>query len=129
MNNTKIIEWLLRVGVSSTFIVHSIYALGGNSEWLTWIMNFTGMDVVLAGQALFAVGILDAVVGIIVFFKPIRVVLLWAVLWTSWTAIMRILPFIGEPVLETLEELIVPTSVLALLLLRGWPKKFSSWFK
>ncbi|GMQ95499.1 MAG: hypothetical protein BMS9Abin13_616 [Patescibacteria group bacterium] len=128
MSNGKIIEWVLRVGLAGTFIGHGRVSLVGNDEWVRWIMGATGWDVSLAAKALIAVGVLDVLVGAIILIKPWRIVVLWAVLWTSWTAFMHVLPFIGEP-WELVEELLAPASALALLLLLGWPKSFKEWFK
>lgn len=132
MAHTKIIEWALRVGLFGTFIGHGVFALQGKESWITWIATFTGWDVALAAQALFLIGILDIAVGLIILIMPIRIVLLWAVLWTSWTAIMRILPFIGDPIWEFLEKLVNPAAAIALLYVRGVPKELSrlrEWFR
>lgn len=129
MSNILKIEWLLRIGLAGTFIGHGAFALGGKESWIGWIMDATGWDMSLAAQALFLIGILDIVVGLILLVKPVRVVILWAVVWTSWTTIMRILPFIGDPIWEFLEKMITPAAALALLFVRGIPTNFKEWFK
>ncbi len=129
MNNSKIIEWVLRVAVFGTFFGHGVFALQGKEKWIQWIMDFGGWDIVLATQLLFAVGLLDVVVALIVLFRPIRAVLLWAIIWASWTAFMRVLPFIGDPVWDFVERWANIGAPLALLLLLGWPKNWREWFK
>jgi hypothetical protein len=129
MNNIKIVEWLLRVGVGGTFIGHGAFALLGKEKFLKWIMEFTGADLALGAKLLLTVGIVDVLVGLIILIKPIRGILLWAIIWTSWTSIMRMLPFIGDPIWELFEKIIAPTSALALLLLLGWPKNLKDWFR
>ena len=129
MNNAKIIEWLLRVGLFGLFIGHGIPALEGNQQWVGWIMAFGGWDTGLATQLLFAVGILDVVVAFILLLRPVRAVLFWAIVWTTWTAVMRVLPFIGEDVWEFVERWINIAAPLALMLMLGWPKNWKEWLR
>ncbi len=129
MNHLKAVKWLLRVGLAGVFVGHGAFSLLGEEEFLKMIMDFTGADVVLGGKLLLTIGILDVLVGLAILLKPIRAVLLWAVIWTSWTAIMHILPFVGDPIWELFEKIITPTAALALLLLYGWPKNIKDWFK
>ncbi len=132
MMHTRIVEWALRIGLFGTFVGHGVFALQEKVSWITWIADFTGWDAALATQALFIIGIVDIAVGFILLIKPIRVVILWAILWTSWTAVMRILPFIGDPIWEFMEKLINPAAAIALLYLRGLPSeqnRFKEWFK
>lgn len=129
MKNILKIEWLLRVALAGTFIGHGAFALGGKEKWLTWIMDFTGWDLALAAQALLLIGILDIIVGLIILVKPIRIVIIWAIIWTGWTAIMRIMPFIGDPIWELMEKIINPFAAIALLYVRGVPRNLKEWFK
>ncbi len=129
MGNTKMIEWVLRIGVFGTFFGHGIFALQGKEKWIGWIMDFTGANIGLATQLLLAVGALDVTIALIVLFRPIRAVLLWAILWTTWTAFMRVLPFIGDPIWDFVERWANVAAPLALLLLLGWPKTWREWFK
>ncbi len=128
MTNILKTEWFLRVGLFALFIAHGVSALGGNEEWLEWIMSATSWGAVLAGKALFLVGILDITVGLLLLVKPLRIVVLWAGLWTSWTAVMVILPFIGESVWEFVEKLINPAAAFALLYVKGIPDTWKGWF-
>jgi len=92
-------------------------------------MNFGGWEKELATQLLFLVGLLDVFVAFAVLIKPIRIILLWAVLWTTWTAFMRVLPFIGDPIWDFVERWANIGAPLALLLLIGWPKNWKEWLK
>lgn len=128
----NIVEWVLRIGLFGTFIGHGAFALQGKTAWITWISAFTGWDAALATQALLVIGAVDIIVGFIILIKPLRIVLMWAIIWTAWTAVMRILPFIGDPIWEFLEKLINPASAIALLYLRGLPEDISrlrEWLK
>ena len=127
MVNLSKAEWVLRVGLFFLFITHGVSSLGGNEEWIEWIMNATSWDAVLAGKALFLLGVLDIVTGVLLLVKPLRIVVLWAGLWTSWTAIMVVLPFIGESVGEVTEKLINPAAAFALLYIRGVPNTLKGW--
>ena len=127
MNNYKKIEWILRIAVFGTFFGHGMFALLGKEKWIQWIMDFGGWDISLATQLLLAVGLLDVTVALIVLLKPIRIVLLWAVIWTSWTAFMHVLPFIGDPIWDTVERFANIGAPLALLFLLGIPKNWKEW--
>lgn len=130
--NLNFIEWTLRIGLFATFVGHGAFALQGKESWITWIVTFTGFDISFATQVLLLIGALDIVVGLVILVKPIRIVLLWVILWTSWTAIMRVLPFIGDPIWELLEKLINPAAAISLLLIRGLPieiKRVKEWFR
>jgi len=129
MNSSKKIEWLLRIGLAGSFIGHGAFALQGKETWLKWIMDFTGFDPILAGKVLLMIGIVDVIVGILLILLPLRIIILWVIIWTGWTAIMRILPFIGDPIWELLEKIIGPMSAIALLLVRGFPRTMKEWFK
>jgi hypothetical protein len=48
------------------------------------------------------IGLLDIIVAFTVIIKPLRIVLIWAVLWAFLTALMR--PLTGGSVLDFLER-------------------------
>ncbi len=133
MNNSKIIEWVLRISVFGAFLGHGMFALDGKEKWVQWTMNFGeyvgGWDKVTATELLFAVGVMDVLIALIVLVKPIRGVLLWAVIWGFWTAFMRWLPFVGDPIWDFVERWPNWGAPLALLFLLGWPKSWREWFK
>lgn len=133
MSNIKAAKWLLRIGIASVFILHGLISMYGiEEEWVEWIMAFTGWSEDLSSKALFAVGSLDLFVGLVVLTKPVRIVLLWAAIWTFWTAFMTMLSFTGgsfseyEEFIEKTPNWIMP---LALLFLLGWPKRLRGWLK
>lgn len=95
--------------------------LEGKKQWVGWISQLTGFDSATATQLLFLVGLLDLFVALIVLIKPIRLVLLWAVFWGFWTAILR--PIVGEPIWDFIERFANIGAPLALLLIVGLPKK------
>jgi len=127
MNNTKIVEWVLRVAVAGEFIGHGVFALQGKKDWVGWFANFGVTDAGLAAQLLFAVGFMDILFAILILIKPVRVVLLWMVLWGFWTALIR--PLVGMPIWDFVERWANWGAPLALLFTVGWPKSFREWFK
>ena len=40
MNNSKIIEWVLRIAVAGEFIGHGVFALQGKKDWVGWFAKF-----------------------------------------------------------------------------------------
>ncbi len=127
MKNQKLIEWVLRVAVAGEFIGHGALALGGKQQWIDWLMQFGWSNAETAGQALFLIGLLDVLLGILVLVRPVRVALLWMVLWGFWTALLR--PIVGEPIWDFIERFANWGAPLALLLLLGWPKSFRDWWR
>ena len=102
MNNNKIIQWILRIAVAGEFFGHGIFALQGKEQWIKWVSQLTSVDLVTAAKMMFIVGIMDLLVAVIVLFRPIKPVLLWAAFWGFWTALVR--PLVGEPIWDFIER-------------------------
>lgn len=102
MNNQKIIQWILRIAVAGEFLGHGVLALQGKKDWIGWISEITGVQNELAVKLLFIFGIMDLLVALIVLFKPIKPVLLWAAFWGFWTALVR--PIVGQPIWDFIER-------------------------
>ncbi len=115
MQNTKLMEWVLRIAVAGEFLGHGVFAMQGKKQWVGWMEQLTGADAPLAAQLIFAVGVLDLLVALLVLVKPMKAVLLWAVFWGFWTAILR--PIVGEPVWDFVERWANWGAPLALYLL------------
>lgn len=127
MNNSKVISWVLRIAVAGEFIGHGVFALQGKKAWIGWFSEFGISDVNVATQLLFLVGLVDIVIALVVLVRPIRAVLLWAVIWGFWTALLR--PLVGEPIWDFVERFANWGAPLALLLLYGWPKNLREWLR
>ncbi len=125
--NTRLIQWILRIAVAGEFFGHAMFALQGKAQWLGWISQLTGASPETAATLLLVVAVADIIVALIVLFKPIRAVLLWAALWGFWTALLR--PLVGEPVWDFVERWANWGAPLALLLMRGWPHSMREWFR
>ena len=125
MQNTKAIEWVLRIGVAGEFVGHGMFALLGKAQWVGWISQVTGLGSTNAAQLLFLIGASDLLVALVILFKPIRLALLWAVFWGGFTALIR--PLVGESFWDFIERFANWAAPLALLLLCGWPKSNKEW--
>lgn len=126
MENSKKIEWVLRVAVAGEFIGHGIFALQGKRAWIEWFSIFGISDHQTATTLLWLVGLLDVALAILVLIKPVRLALLWMAFWGFWTALMR--PIAGDSFFEFVERWANWGAPLALLLLIGWPKNWKEWF-
>lgn len=125
--NTKAVEWILRIAVVGEFVGHGVFALQGKKQWVGWIAHLLQTNNELATQLLFLIGLLDLLVALIILFKPVRAVLLWATFWGFWTALLR--PIVGEPIWDFIERWANWGGPLALLFLRGWPTTARDWWK
>ena len=102
MNNTQKAVWALRIGVAGEFLGHGGFALQGKQDWINWFSNFGVSNPSTASTLLVLVGILDLLVALVVLFKPLKPVLLWAVFWGFWTALVR--PIVGQPIWDFVER-------------------------
>jgi len=127
MNNSKLIEWVLRIAVAGEFIGHGAFALQGKKDWVGWFAKFGIADTGTAAQLLFLIGAMDMALALLILIKPVRIALLWMVFWGFWTALLR--PIVGMPVWDFVERWTNWGAPLALLLLIGWPKNWKEWLK
>lgn len=146
MENTNVnkIQWILRIAVAGEFFGHGIFALGffpsqiipgektiyfigQKGQWVGWIKNLLGTSPETAAFLLTLIGISDLFVALFVLVKPIRLILLWAIIWGFWTALLR--PVVGEPVWDFVERWANWGAPLALLMAMGWPKSVSDLWR
>lgn len=126
MENSKKIEWILRIAVAGEFVGHGVFALQSKKAWIDWINQLTGAEISTAATLLTFIGLLDLLVALIVLVRPIRAVVLWAAFWGFWTALVR--PLVGEPIWDFVERWANWGAPLTLLFLIGWPKNWKEWF-
>lgn len=126
MENSKIINLVLRIAIAGEFIGHGMLAIGGKADWISWIQKFGVADPFLAKQLLLAVGIIDVIAAIVIFIRPFPAIVLGAALWAFWTALVR--PLVGIGWLDFVERSANWGAPLALLLSMGWPKSLREWF-
>ena len=115
MSNTQKAIWALRIGVAGEFLGHGVLALQGKADWIGWFAKFGISDAGTAATLLTLVGILDITVALVVLFKPVKPVLLWAIFWGFWTALVR--PIVGAPIWDFVERFANWGAPLALLFL------------
>lgn len=127
MNNSKLMQWVLRIAVAGEFIGHGAFALQGKAQWVGWIQKFGVADAALATKLLFLVGVCDLVLALIVLVRPVNILTLWMAVWGFWTALVR--PLVGESFWDFVERSANWGAPLALLLIQGWPKNPKEWFK
>lgn len=126
MRDASRIAWILRIGVSGEFLGHGILAVQGKATWIGWIEQILGIGTESATQLLTLIGIIDIIVAVVVLFFPIPIIILWAVVWAFWTALIR--PLIGESFWDFIERFANWAAPLALIMLNGWPKG-KGWIK
>ncbi|MDP3917214.1 MAG: hypothetical protein Q8Q42_02905 [Nanoarchaeota archaeon] len=119
-------EWILRLGIFGTFLGHGIFALQIKQGWIPYFTS-VGISENTARTLLPLIGSMDILVAILAILAPIRIILVWAVIWGFWTAILR--PIAGEPIWDFVERTANWAAPLALLAIQGFPKKAKDWFK
>jgi len=97
----KTLEWILRIGVFLTFVGHGIFAINGKPNWIPYL-EVIGIQFEIAQKLIVYIGYLDLIVASFILFKPYRPVIIWAVIWTFSTALIR--PISGEPVWDFVER-------------------------
>jgi hypothetical protein len=125
VENSKKIEWVLRLAIVGEFVGHGVFALQGKKDWIAWIHQLTGAEIGTAATLLTLIGLVDLFIALIVLVRPIRVVVLWAVFWGFWTALVR--PLVGLPIWDFVERWANWGAPLALFLLLGWPKNLRQY--
>ena len=113
--DNKLTKWVLRVAVAGEFVGHGVFALQGKADWIKWFANFGVQDAGLAANLLLLIGLADLTVAFVVLLRPIRLVLLWAIFWGFWTALIR--PIVGMPIWDFIERWANWGAPLALYLL------------
>lgn len=125
MKKTPPLEWILRIGVFGTFLGHGVFALQVKQSWIPLITAF-GFSEMAAASLLPLIGMMDIVVAVLVLFMPFRIILMWATFWAFATALSRSLA--GDPIWDFVERTANWAAPLALLMLRGFPRKIKDLF-
>ena len=125
-NQDKLIEWVLRIALFGEFLGHCIFALQANQRFVEILTAMTGLQGEAAVQIVRIIGGIDIIVAVLALVFPFRLMLLWAAFLGFATALAR--PIAGDPIWDFIgrwENWGVP---LALLFLRGIPKKAKEWW-
>ena len=121
-------QWILRIAVLGEFLGHGVLALTGKPSFITLIENFTGFDAAFCGDILLTIGVIDIIVALIVLFRPVRLVLVYATFWGFVTALARPL-YGGVGWLAFVERAANWGAPLGLLLLRGRALTARDWLR
>ena len=132
IENKKKIEWILRIALFGEFLWHGIFALQLKEKFVEMLIDsfsFIGISIGLetAGKFMLLVGGLDIFVAILALAFPFRLLFIWASIWGFLTALAR--PISGDPIWDFVERWANVGVPLALLYLRGLPRKFKELFR
>lgn len=122
----KRIEWTLRIAMAGEYLGHGVFAWQLKARFIEMLTAMTGIAGETATTLMRLIGATDIVIAAIVILKPIRIVLVYATLWAFLTALAR--PIAGDPIWDFVERFANVGVPLALLFLRGLPKKKEDWF-
>ncbi|CAG5081584.1 hypothetical protein [Parvicella tangerina] len=119
------VEYVLRIAVFGVFLGHGVFAYTVKEHWISYL-EAVGFSYESAIDIMPFIGLLDFAVAAIVLIYPIRLVVLWAMIWALATATVR--PISGEPIWDFVERAANWGAPLALLIVLGFPKRFAKWF-
>jgi len=126
-DNSKKIEWILRIALFGEFLGHGVFALQLKQSFIDMIVNVLGISIESASNILLLIGTMDVAVAMLALIYPFRLILIWASLWGFITALAR--PLSGDPIWDFVERWSNFGVPLALLYLRGLPKNIKELFK
>jgi hypothetical protein len=119
IQQSKKLEWTLRIALCGEFLGHGWYAFQATPGFQALLAGSTGLSIESAATLLPVIGIIDFAIAALAWIKPIRIVLLYAAIWGFLTALSR--PVSGAAdifaFIERLPNYGVP---LALLWFRGY---------
>lgn len=124
--NTKKVEWILRIALFGEFLGHGIFALQLKPRFIEMLTAFTGATGVLANNLLLTIGVVDITLAILALVYPFRLMLIWATIWGFLTALAR--PIAGDPIWDFIERWANWGIPLALLYIKGIPRKLRELF-
>jgi len=119
------IFFLLRLGVMGCFVGHGAWGVITKAGWLPFFQVFF-ISEKTAYSLMPLIGAMDIIVGLLIFFRPTRALIVWAVFWTVFTAFLR--PSAGMGMSEFFERAGNFGIPAALLLLFRLPKTRREWF-
>lgn len=112
-------EYILRVGVFGTFLGHGIFALQHKMAWLAFLTHW-GITPERGLQLMTVIGIIDVIIALATLIKPMKPLLIYAVIWAFMTALMR--PVAGGYFLDFVERfsnVAAPLALYVILLQKG----------
>jgi hypothetical protein len=123
--NIDCIIWFLRVAICLTFLGHGVFAMHTHAAWVPYITGF-GFSEQFAVFIMPYIGYFDVVIALSIIIRPMRIVLIWCVIWAFLTALAR--PISGAPIWDFVERASNWTVPLVLLFIYGWPSSWKALF-
>ncbi|MBI2043688.1 hypothetical protein HYT25_04840 [Candidatus Pacearchaeota archaeon] len=132
VKDSKKIEWILRIALFGEFLGHGIFALQLKARFIEMLVAFFGfVGITLATSSanniMSLIGAADVLTAILALVFPFRLLLVWASVWAFLTALAR--PIAGDPIWDFVERWANIGVPLALLYIRGLPRKTRDWFR
>ncbi len=88
------IIWILRIAVACCFIGHGMWGIVSKPGWLPFFTVFS-IPPDIAVRLMPLIGSIDIMVGIAILFLSHRLLLIWTIFWTVFTALLRPLASMG----------------------------------
>src|SRR6266511_4080494 len=120
-----LLYWMLRVACAAEFVGHGAFGIMTKAAWVPYF-GVVGIPPEAAWVLMQVVGTIDVTIGLLVgIVRPMRVVLLYMVVWGFLTATVRLLA--GEPIWEFVER--IPNWAIPLVFLgvRGRGRSRHDW--
>ena len=95
------ITWLLRFAISGCFIGHGMWGLVQKPAWIPFFNTF-GITDEVAQTLMPLIGSVDIFIGLTILFSVNKFLILWAIVWTLFTAFLR--PLAGMSIGEFFER-------------------------
>ncbi len=123
--DARLLYWMLRVACAAEFVGHGAFGIMTKAAWVPYF-GVLGIPPEVAWMLMPLVGTVDVTIGLLVgIVRPIRVVLLYMVVWGFLTATIR--PLAGEPIWEFIERIPNWAIPLAFLCVRGPGRSRHDW--
>jgi hypothetical protein len=126
LRKEQIIHHILRIACAMCFIGHGAFGIIGKASWCNYFAVF-GIGQITAYKLMPVLGSIDVLMGLIMLVYPVRVIVIWLMIWGLITAALR--PISGEPFPELIERTGNFGAPLVLLILCGSGTSLFSWFK
>ena len=123
----KKIEWILRIALFGEFLGHGIFAMQLKQSFLDMIISVLGVSLASAKTILLISGSIDILIALLALIYPFRLMLLYASVWGFATGLAR--PLAGDPIWDFVERWANVGVPLALLYIKGIPKRLKDWFR
>lgn len=95
------VNWLLRTSILLCFVGHGAFGIITKADWLPFFRVVNLPDYV-SWHLMPLIGAMDIAIGVLCFWRPMRIVVIWGIFWCLLTALMR--PLAGMSLFEFFER-------------------------